>query len=178
MRTRLIPALLSFALAASGCSHRDHVSVISFIDVDGGKVAISAPHQDDAVISAAGDLTIGRASVAVDAAQRDLLKHYYATALSLRDDGIATGKAGLATAGKALGSVASGLASGNTDRIDSEVNASAARVEAQAALVCKDVAELRTTQEALVSQLPAFQPYARIKPHDAEDCRDNRHERD
>lgn len=178
MRTFLIPLVLLFTLAAGGCSHSDHVSVISFIDVDGGKVAVRAPNQEDAVISAAGDLDIGKGNVPVNAAQRDLLKHYYATAVSLRDHGIATGKAGLAVAGKALGSVASGIASGNTDKIDSEVNASAAKVEAQAALVCNDVAELRTTQDALATQLPAFQPYARIKDHDAEDCRDNRHQRD
>lgn len=173
MRNHLIPILSLVILAASGCSHSDHVSVISFIDVDGGKVALTAPHQSDAVISASGDLSIGNASVTVNAAQRDLLKRYYTTAVSLRDDGIATGKAGLATAGKALGSVASGLASGNTDKIDSEVDASAAKVEAQAARVCKDVAELRTTQEALVSQLPAFQPYARIKARDANECENN-----
>jgi hypothetical protein len=177
MRTYLIPAMLLASLAAAGCSHGHNDSVISYIDIHGGKVAVSAPHQDDAVISATGDLNIGAGNVPVNAAQRDLLKRYYSTAVSLRDHGIATGKAGIAVAGKALGSVASGLASGNTDKIDSEVNASAAKVEAQASLVCQDVAELRTTQDALASQLPVFAPYARIKSHDAEDCQDHRHER-
>lgn len=178
MRTFLLPMLLLATLTTAACSHSDHVSVISFVDVDGGKVALRAPDRPDAVISAVGDLSIGTGSVSVNAAQRDLLKHYYATAVSLRDHGIATGKAGIAVAGKALGSVASGLASGNTDKIDSEVNASAAKVEAQAMLVCKDVGELRITQDALATQLPAFQPYARIKAHDVEDCQDIRHQRD
>lgn len=177
MRTFLLPMILLLTLV-SGCGHSDHVSMISFIDVDGGRVALRAPHQEDALISAAGDLTIGTANVTVNAAQRDLLKNYYTTAVSLRDHGIATGKAGMAVAGKALGSVASGLASGNTDKIDSEVNASAAKVEAQAMLVCKDVAELRATQDTLAAQLPAFQPYAQIKQHDAEDCQEHRHQRD
>ncbi|MEO8748317.1 MAG: DUF2884 family protein [Rhodanobacter sp.] len=172
---RIFPPLMMFLLAAAlaGCgndSGRDS-TIANYISIHDKSVAVHAPGRKDADISAAGDLSIDGASITVTAAQRDLLKHYYSTALSLRDHGIAAGNAGIATAGKAISSVASGLASGNTDKIDSEVNASAAKVEAKANLVCNDLAELQSTQNALATQLPAFQPYALIKSHEAEDCR-------
>lgn len=172
MRAYLLPMMILIAAGVTGCNSSDHYDTITnYISIHDGSIAVHAPGRADADITAAGDLNISGASITVTAAQRDLLKHYYSTALTLRDHGIATGNAGIATAGKALSSVASGLASGNTDKIDSEVNASAAKVEAQAALVCTDLAELRSTQETLAGQLPAFQPYALIKANEAEDCR-------
>ena len=78
---------------------------------------------------------------------------------------------GAAVAGQAIRSVASGLASGDTDKIDAEVNASAARVEAKAALICDDLAEIQSTQQTLASQLEAFRPYALIKADEADKCR-------
>ncbi|TAM62322.1 MAG: hypothetical protein EPN49_04610 [Rhodanobacter sp.] len=172
MRTHLLPLMLLAATCLAGCDDDGrHETIANYISIHDGSIAVHAPGRADADISAAGDLSIANASVPVTAAQRDLLKHYYGAALTLRDHGIATGKAGIATAGQALKSVASGLASGNPDKIDSEVNASAARVEAQAALVCNDLADLRTAQQALAAQLPAFQPYAQIKASEADDCR-------
>lgn len=181
---RAFPLSMMFLLAAglAGCGNNDRDdTVTNYISIHDGSVAVHAPGRADADITAAGDLSIAGASVAVTPAQRDLLKHYYTTTLTLRDHGIATGKAGLATAGQALRSVASGLASGNTDKIDSEVNASAAKVDAQANLVCIDLAALQSTQQALAAQLAAFQPYALIKTHEAADCRrglkDHHHDR-
>ncbi|HUW51924.1 MAG TPA: hypothetical protein VMV99_00695 [Rhodanobacter sp.] len=172
MRIHLLPVMLLAAACLTGCDDRDHhETVANYISIHDGSVAVHAPGRADADISAAGDLSIADTNVPVSAAQRDLLRHYYSTALALRDHGIATGKAGIATAGQALKSVASGLASGNPDKIDSEVNASAARVKAQAALVCNDLADLRTVQESLAAQLPAFQPYAQIKASEADKCR-------
>ena len=172
MRIHLLTIMLLAAAGLAGCDGSGHHDTISnVISIHDGSIAVHAPGRADADISAAGDLSIADTNVPVTAAQRDLLRHYYSTALTLRDHGIATGKAGIATAGQALKSVASGLASGNPDKIDSEVNASAARVEAQVALVCNDLADLRTVQEALAAQLPAFQPYAQIKASEADKCR-------
>jgi len=176
MRAYLLSVLVSIAAGVTGCSSGTTTTYISggsatnYITIHNGSIAVHAPERADADITAAGDLSISSTSVAVTGAQRDLLKHYYSTALALRDHGIATGNAGIATAGKAITSVASGLISGNTDKIDSEVNASATKVEAQATLICTDLAALRSTQETLAAQLPAFQPYAVIKADDANDC--------
>jgi hypothetical protein len=172
MSSRFLFSLLLTTGLMAGCgNHSDHGDTIAnYISIHDGSVAVHAPRRADADISAAGDLSIDGASITVTPAQRDLLKHYYDTALALRDHGIATGNAGIATAGKAIASVASGLASGTPDKIGSEVDASAAKVEAKAALVCNDLTELQSTQDTLARQLPAFQPYALIKSHDVADC--------
>lgn len=172
MRAFLLSTMLLTAACLTGCHDRDsHDTITSYLSLHDGSVAVHAPGRPDALINAAGDLTIAGKSVTVTSAERDLLKHYYATALAIRDHGIATGMAGMATAGKAISSVASGLASGNPDKIDAEVNASADKVEAKAALICNDLADIRTTQETLASQLEAFRPYALIKASEADDCR-------
>ena len=179
---RILPLLPVFLLAAGliGCGHDSaHDDTIgNYLSIHDGSVAVHAPDRADANISVAGNLGIDGTSITVTPAQRDLLKHYYTTALTLRAHGIATGNAGIATAGKALASVATGLASGHPDKIDGEVNASAAKVEAKALLVCHDLAELQSTQNALATQLPAFQPYALIKNHEVDDCRGEVKERD
>jgi hypothetical protein len=172
MRAFPLSMMLLLAASLAACDNSDrHDTVTNYISIHEGSVSVHAPGRADADITAAGALSIADTSVAVTPAQRDLLRHYYSTALTLRDHGIATGKAGVATAGQALRSVASGLASGNTDKIDSEVNASAAKIEAKANLVCIDLADLQSTQNTLATQLPAFQPYALIKTHEAADCR-------
>ena len=176
MRAYLLPVLVLIAAGVAGCSSGTTTTYISgdsvtnYITIHNGIIAVHAPDRADADITATGDLSISGTSVTVTDAQRDLLKHYYSAAVALRDHGIATGNAGIATAGKAISSVASGLLSGNTDKIDGEVNASAAKVEAKVALICTDLAELRSNQETLAAQLPAFQPYAVIKADDADDC--------
>jgi len=119
---------------------------------------LAACHQDVSIDNAITD------------AQRDLLKHYYTSALALREHGIATGEAGTKVASTAISSVAKGLSSGNTSNIDSEVNASAAKVEAMAANICMDLQQIHITQDALASQLDAFRPYAVIKANKVDDC--------
>ena len=178
---RLFPLLTMFLLVAglAGCgNHGNYDTITSYLSIHDGRVAVHAPGRADADISATGDLSIDGTRVTVTPAQRDLLKHYYSTALALRDHGIAAGNAGIATAGKAIGSVASGLASGDTDKIDRDVTASVAKVDAKANLVCDDLAELQSTQTTLAVQVAAFQPYALIKSHEAEDCRGNVRRRD
>jgi len=171
MRLLLPTTILLAAACLAGCNDHDRAETItSYISLHRGSVSVHAPGRPDADISAAGDLSIAGKAVTVTAAERDLLKHYYTTALAIRDHGIATGKAGIATAGQALSSVASGLASGNPDKIDVEVSASANRVDASAALVCNDLAEIRTTQETLAGSLEAFRPYALIKASEVEAC--------
>lgn len=170
----LMPLMLLAASSLSACDYSDkdvHVDIDNYISIHSGSIAVHAPNRPDADISAAGDLSIAGKSVTVSPTQRDLLKHYYATALTLRDHGIATGEAGAAVAGKALSSVAAGLASGNTDKIDAEVNASAAKVTAKAALICDDLAEIRSTQQTLAGQLEVMRPYALIKADEADRCR-------
>ncbi len=175
MRTCLLmPLMLMAATSLAACDYSDtdvHADIGSYISIHSGSIAVHAPNRPDADISAAGDLSIAGKSIPASPTQHDLLKHYYATALALRDHGIATGEAGAAVAGKALSSVAAGLASGNTDKIDAEVNASAAKVTAKAALICNDLADIRSIQQTLATQLEVLRPYALIKADEADRCR-------
>lgn len=142
-----------------------HLSV-----TDNGDVIVHALDGSDARITAAGELAIAGKSVAVTPTQRPLLTTYHADALVLHDDAIATGKAGAGLGMHALGTVAKGLASGDPDSIDKKLQPQADKVEALGDKVCKDLAALYATQGRLVSALPAFKPYATIKPQEVSDC--------
>lgn len=142
-----------------------HISVL-----DGTSIAVHARSGPDAIVSAAGTLSIDGKDVQTTPAQQDLLKRYFASVAALRADAIATGMAGVATAGTAIRSVVSGLANGTPDQIGPAVEARAATVEAQAAKVCNDLADVRSTQEAVAAQLAAFRPYALIDAQQVNDC--------
>jgi hypothetical protein len=162
----------TFALALlAGCSSQENYSAFRYFSVEDGSVAVHAQGLPDAHVAANGDLNIAGKPVAVEAPQRDLLKQYYTAILALREQAIATGMAGAATGAQAVTSVVSGLASGNPDKIDQEVNAKAARVEAEAAKLCAKFGEIRTLQLSLAEQLPALKPYATIAPGATVNCR-------
>ena len=64
----------------------------------------------------------------------------------------------------------SGLASGKPDRIGSEVEAQAAKVEAAAMSLCRDLSVIQTEQTAIADQLAEFRPYAVIDARTVTDC--------
>lgn len=174
IRTASLPVLLASVIAAcSGGSGGQ--SVLPRISVvDDSHVAVHARGAPDAIVSANGTLTIADRDVAVTAQQQEALKRYYAGVVAIHKDAIATGKAGLGTAGTALKSVVSGLSSGNPDRIGSEVEAQAAKVEAAAMNVCRDLSVIQTEQTAIAEQLAEFRPYAVIDARSVADCRTHR----
>jgi hypothetical protein len=142
-----------------------HVSI-----ADNGDVIAHATDGGDARITAAGDLDVHGKSVVVTSAQRRLLQDYHTDVLALRRDAIATGKAGVETGVHALDAVAKGLASGNADSIDSEVDGRASKVDALAHAVCQDLARLYADQGLVTAAIPAFGPYATIEPHEVSEC--------
>ena len=170
--TRNITCLILFALATAGCRHdTENTSAFQHISVlNGTQIAIHAHSGPDAIVSVDGDLSVDGKTVAITPTQRDLLKQYFASAIALRDDALATAAAGVATAGQAIGSVVSGLASGKPDQIGPAIEARAAKVEARAAKVCADLSALRAKQETIAGQLAAFRPYATIEAGQIGDC--------
>jgi hypothetical protein len=94
-----------------------------------------------------------------------------ASAVAVRDHGIATGKAGVAVAGAAMQGIAAGIASGDSNQIDKHVDAKTRQVDEEANKICLDIAQIKASQDALAAQLPAFKPYAGILGADAgADC--------
>lgn len=164
MKTKLflLPLLLAPALGActSSDSFNAHISGNLQITFDDNALVAHAPGHPDARIAANGDFRVGDNSVAITPAQRDLLKKFYGEAMSVRDDGIATGKAGAALGVHAIGAVFDGLLSGKPDKIDKDMDRRGKTVETAALHLCGDLQQLKTTQAALGTRLPAFRPYA------------------
>lgn len=172
--------LMATLLAAcgDGTSSTNIISSSSSSLVNGGitlrhdKVTLHVHGAPVAVIDPTGNFSIEQKPVVIDPAQRVLLQDYYRNTLAVQQHGIATGKAGVAIAGQAIGSVVKGLASGDTDNIDKEVDAKASKVEEEAMKICGDLANIKTAQDSLATQLAAFKPYAGIVDADAvTDCK-------
>lgn len=180
---RLLPLTLAAAMLAACNGHGEHFTLVSAsntsidngaIKVVGSRVTLNPDHGPDATISSTGDFAVDGKPVDVTPTQRALLMHYYADAVGVRDHGLATGKAGAAIAGKALDGVAAGLAGGNSDSIGKRVDAQVARVKETAMKICDDLAGIRTLQNQLARQLPAFKPYGQLVSADSvDDCRED-----
>jgi hypothetical protein len=164
MKTKLflLPLLLAPTLAA--CSSSDsfdaHVNGNLHINFDNGALVVTSPGHPDARIASNGDFRIGDNAVALTPAQRGLLKQFYGEAISVRDDGIATGKAGAALGVHAIGAALDGIFSGDSHKTDHEMDARSKVVEAAAMHLCGDLKQLKVTQADLAGRLPAFKPYA------------------
>jgi hypothetical protein len=172
MSYQRVIGLLAMTALIAGCGKESgNTNVISFRSgslVNGGitllnkEVTLHVQSTPDAVINAAGDLSIDQHPATVSAAQRALLQDYYRNVLAVNEHGIATGKAGAAIAGQAIKSVVKGIASGDTDSIDKDIDAKSQKVTQEALKICQDLANIKTAQDSLAVQLAAFKPYAGI----------------
>lgn len=168
-----IGSLLSAALLAGCTPDADPgTTQVNFqhFEVRNDDVIVHAPGKPDATVNAGGDLNIAGKPVATTPAQRQLLQRYYTQVQGIRSDAIATGKQGVALAGKAIGEVIGGLAAGDPDRISTRVEAEAEKVEARATQICVRLGVIRNVQEALAADLAAFRPYATIRADQVSDC--------
>src|SRR5579871_4060943 len=109
MNFRRLPWLLALAGVITACSNSSndtqvfggHTDIINHrITLTDGQVTIHAEGAPDAIVDGNGKLTIDGREVPASAAQRALLQRYNAAAQAMREDAIATGKAGAATAVK------------------------------------------------------------------------------
>jgi hypothetical protein len=137
----------------------------------GKKLTINIDGLPEAEITEAGDFSVGGKPVPITDAQRALLTSYYKELDHLGAAGVATGKEGVALAGKAVGTAVKGVLTGNPDDIGAQVEAEAKKVEAAAMKICDRLANMHRVQEALVAQLPAFAPYGGLTSGDVSDCR-------
>jgi hypothetical protein len=164
--------IAAIASALAACSQRDDSDLgferISRIDAT--HIAVHARNAPDAIVASDGTLTIDGKPIALTPTQNEHLRAYFGAAEALRKDAFATGMAGLATAGTAITSVVKGLASGEPDKIDRDVNAQAAKVEVAATKICADLGELQVHQDAIAADLAVFRPYATLTAQDARKC--------
>lgn len=186
MSFRYLPCVLALAVLTSACSSGNDVQIFGgdtdvingHITLHDGRVTIKASGVPDATVDQNGQLAIDGHDVAVNDAQRALLQRYNGAARQMREDAIATGKAGVATATKELGAVAGKMTGADTaEQTKQKVEEAAANVKQSAAKICEDVADMKTAQDALATQLDAFKPYATaVSDEHVEKCRkDTRH---
>lgn len=169
-RTLLFASLASLLLAA--CVRGDgNSSVFQHLSIRGDGVVVAHSRTgSDAIVTSKGDLTIDNKPVPVTPTQRKLLQDYNRHVLALRTDAVATGKAGGRTAIRSVTAVVEGLVSGNADQIGDKVDRQASEVEALADKVCQHLLDIRSAQEEIIAEIPAFKPFATIAKQQAEDC--------
>ena len=159
----LLPLMLAPALGActdtqSGDAHVNGNLHLAF---GSSGLTLTAQGHPDAHVGADGALRIGDKAVALTPAQRDLLRRYYGEAVSMRDDGIATGKAGAALGiSAATDSLESLFSDGSKKQSDPEMEADSKKVDAAAHRLCADMLQIKSTQSDIAAQLPAMAPYA------------------
>lgn len=163
--------LLAAAMAA--CTSNDNSSPSSdfnHISFNENSVIVHSRQAPPAVLLRDGSLSIDGGTIVATASQQQLLADYYRKSVQLRDSGIAIGAAGGTMAGHAIGAVVRGLASGNPEEIGPRVEAQVAKIEARVADLCSELEALRSTQNVIAAELPAFLPYATISADDVERC--------
>jgi len=170
-RFLLLPLLLVPALGGCGSSSgngyanstgtfESQVNGHLHLDFDNDALVLTQAGHPDARIGSNGDFRIGDKAVALTPSQRDLLKRFYSEVQEVREDGIATGKAGAALGANAIGTVVESLFSNDHGKNDADMQANSRKVETAARKLCNDLVQVKATQGELDTQLPAFEPYA------------------
>lgn len=193
MKTRLIlPSLLlclPLAACGNGAGPTDPATGKAVVDADSigrkvqdatdkardkmakGNIDISDAQNNKAEITPEGDFLINGKAVTIDAQQRALLLDYRKHVETLAGAGMDIGVAGAQLGVKAAGEALKGVFSGNTNDIQSKVDAEADKIREQAQTLCKLLPEMMAKQQALAAVLPAFKPYATMDQSDIDDCR-------
>lgn len=152
----LFATVLACVLAA--CSIPDTTMENGSIKLYSDVVILHVDGAPDAAVAGNGSLTIDDKAVATTPAERDLLAQYNRSVRSVREVGLAMGKAGFETAAKAIGA----KVSSDPDKVDTTDGAGASKLQDLTLEICKNTAAIKDAQDQLVTQLAAFKPYASI----------------
>ncbi|MEB2231145.1 DUF2884 family protein [Xanthomonas campestris pv. campestris] len=143
----------------------------SGVTFDNNSVTLNRSGLPAARIGADGSLRIAGKPVALNAAQQQAMRGYYAQLQAVAKQGIEIGTKGAAFGAHAAGEALKGVLSGNPDPIGEKIEAEADTFKQHALQICDRLVGLRTAQDAAASLIPAFAPYASLTQHDVEDCR-------
>ncbi|MDO1527335.1 hypothetical protein QMK61_00675 [Fulvimonas sp. R45] len=155
-----VRSLLLTVLASSiaACQIPDTTMQNGAITLYGSKVVLRVLGSPKAAIEADGSLAIGDKDVAVTPAERNLLVQYNQSVRSVHETGVAMGKAGGEMALKAV----EAKLEAKPDKADRQAQAGAGRMKKLSLDICKAEAGIKSAQDQLAAQLPAFKPYASI----------------
>jgi hypothetical protein len=130
-------------------------------------------------ITPKGDLLVDGKAVAVNAGQRKQLLDYRVQVIDIARTGIDAGEHAAMLAIEATDvSLFRLIVGGLTGSLERRVEATVQRDIQPAVLrICRQLPQLRDSQQALAVSVPEFRPYATLDEHDVEDCeRDIRHD--
>ncbi|HEX7815493.1 DUF2884 family protein [Dyella sp.] len=134
------------------------------------QVVLSPKGQPKAYIDANGNLSINDKPVSVTPEQQALLMAYYMDVADVHHTGTEMGKAGGKVAIQALAHAASSAEGKAAEQ-------TAQQLSDMGMKICKDTAAIKTVQDQLGAQLPAFKPYAGIvSDASVSDCMDEHKE--
>ena len=180
MSPRSLIGLLLMTGLVAGCGNSatsdfgSSVIANGAISVKHDKVTLRVAGAPTAIIDADGTLQVDSKVVSTNQAEHEMLKQYYLAATAVREHGIATGKAGVAMAGETAKGAISSIFSGDEGKVHEDAKTGSLKVVQEAMKICQDLVNIRTAQDSLAAQLPAFKPYAGIiGATEAGHCRKN-----
>lgn len=138
-----------------------------------GRRSANADALPKAEITARGDFLIEGEPVAVDAAQRRQLLAYRGLVIDIAKAGIDIGEVSALAAVDAVDrGVFSLMVGAMTGSLERRIERTAlTAIEPSVLQICDRMPALRQSQQRLAASLPAFAPYARIGPADADNCK-------
>lgn len=126
--------------------------------------------QPEAEITPAGDLLIDGQAVEVTPEQRELLLAYRGHVVEIAATGAAIGVQGASLATSAMGKALAGVFSGDTEKMEREIEAEAQKIADRALEICDLMPAMLETEQQLAASLPEFRPYADMDQSDIDDC--------
>ena len=123
-------------------------------------------------ITSKGDLLVDGKAVVVDATQRRQLLDYRTQVIGIAKTGLDAGEHAAMLAIELTNvSMFRLIVGGMTGSLERRVEASVKRdIEPAVLQICKQLPQLRDSQQALVTSVPEFRPYATLDDDDVADC--------
>jgi hypothetical protein len=139
---------------------------------DDQREAARRKDQPKGEITPKGDLLVDGKAIAVDATQRRQLLDYRARVIDIAKAGIDAGEHAAMLAIDATDvSLFHLIVGGLTGSLERRIEASVKRDIQPAVLqICRQLPQLRDSQQALAASVPEFRPYATLDDDDVEDC--------
>jgi hypothetical protein len=126
----------------------------------------------DAEITPEGDFLIDGKAQAIDAGQRTQLLAYRRQVVDIAIGGIEAGQAAADAALDAVGDSWVGiLFNAMTGRLERRVESTVKQhIEPMVLGICRQLPEVRNSQQRLAASLPSFKPYADLEQRDIDEC--------
>jgi hypothetical protein len=156
--------LLALCTVLTACSVPDTTMMDGAISMKDGVVTLHVHGASDAMISPTGDLQIDDKAVSLTASQRGLLMLYIHNVQDVHDIGVQMGKTGASMGVNALKNVLNKKSDAQQDK---DADAGSQQLSQLSVKICQDQANIKTVQDQLTAELPAFKPYGNIVSADS-----------